>query len=365
MLKNNVAEIPASSRPAASGEWQRYRVTELVDESDIVRSFVLEALEGKVLVPHRAGQFLTIKKPRPDGGDMAARSYTISDGSNGKSYRISVKREPQGEISSWLHSSVTVGDFIEAQAPEGDFVLKTPSHRPVVLLSGGIGITPMIAMLNELLSSSKNHRAPIYFIHSSRDSKSQAFRQHLNSLRSSHSNLTVHVRYSGPLSTDVKGSTHDSEGLVDVELLQQLLPINDYDFYLCGPAGFMQAQYDGLLSLGVSDNKIFYESFGPASVKRSRSSQPTIHTEGTLVSFSRSRKVARHSEASQNILELAEQQDLKPKVGCRIGACGACLTKIISGSVTYMSSPKFTHDQSSEALICCARPGPDGVDLDV
>ena len=176
------------------------------------------------------------------------RSYTISDAANGRSYRISVKRA--GVASSWLHAHLAPGAQIELMGPAGDFVFEEGTGRPVVMLSAGIGITPMIAMLNSVLvnGSRTRHRHPIYFIHGARE-VAHPFAVHLQTLAAGHSNLAVHVQ----------------RKRIDINLLREL-PKDDYDYYLCGPSGFMQSMYAALRELHVPEQRIRLESFGPSSL---------------------------------------------------------------------------------------------------
>lgn len=349
--------------------WQKLKVTHVQDESSVVRSFILEPVDKSPLRSHLPGQFITLQLPSQGDTKSRMRSYTISDSPNGKSYRISVKREAQGGVSDWLHSYAGIGQTLEAQTPAGEFVFNTPQQRPVVFISAGVGITPMIAMLNSIVlaPTSTVHEAPIYFFHAARNSETHAFRSHLANLRSQHSRLSVHVCYSKPEAGDELGVTHDSVGFIDVSLLKRLLPLDDYDFYLCGPTGFMQSLYDGLCSLGVRDERILFESFGPASVARNVTSTALKNDEDVevAVGFSKSKLFLRSSINAETLLELAEKNGLSPKVGCRAGACGVCATRVLDGSVSYLKEPSFKTSDKQIALICCSRPGPKGVDLDI
>ncbi|MGF1529565.1 MAG: pyridoxamine 5'-phosphate oxidase family protein [Candidatus Competibacterales bacterium] len=348
------------------------RLVEAVDESAEIRSLYLEAADGGGLAPYQPGQFLPIQLQGP-GGEAIKRTYTLSDAPNGRYYRLSVKREAKGVASNILHRLMP-GDTLEAMAPRGGFVFEEGNDRPVVMISAGVGITPVVAMLNSLLVNegrSRHHR-PIYFIHGARNGAVQAFGEALRHKAALHGNLTLHVRYSQPGPEDELGRTHHSEGYIDKGLLQQLLPLDDYDVYLCGPQGFMQAVYDTLGELGVRDERIRFEAFGPASVKRRRlpatpGGEPAVVPPGASleadeaveVVFARSNKTARWRPADGTLLELAEAQGLEPAYSCRSGMCGTCAVKVTAGAVDYTETP--TADKGhDEALICCAvpRPGP-------
>ncbi|WP_343730850.1 pyridoxamine 5'-phosphate oxidase family protein [Duganella sp.] len=239
----------AQSAAVMSQSWRPFNVVQVVQESADVRSFYLEPADGFGVAAHAPGQYITLRVPAWAEGGAASqeRSYTISDAANGRSYRISVKRA--GVVSAWLHAHLAPGGQIELMGPGGDFVFEEGTQRPAVMLSAGIGITPMIAMLNSVLvnGSRTRHRHPIYFIHGARE-VAHPFAVHLQTLAAGHNNLAVHVQ----------------RERLDLQRLRQLLPPGDYDFYLCGPTGFMQTMYAALRELNVPDQRIRFESFGPS-----------------------------------------------------------------------------------------------------
>lgn len=241
----------SAAAQARAMEWRPFRVTLLADESSTIRSFTLEPADGGGVAPHQPGNHLPIRLPVNAAGEAVAlgtngtsclqRTYTISDAANGRAYRISVKRE--GVASCWLHEHAGLGTIIEAQAPRGAFELRSDSTRPIAMLSAGVGVTPMIAILNTLLVNNgrSRHPAPIYFVHGARSSEEHAFGPHVAGKAARHSNLIMHVRYSLPKAFDAIGTTHHSVGHVDMALVQEVLPLDkDLDFYLCGPTTFMQ-----------------------------------------------------------------------------------------------------------------------------
>lgn len=333
----------AAARLAQS--WRPFRIAEVTPESATIRSFLLEPADGAGVAPHRPGQYLPIRTA------AGMRSYTISDAANGRSFRISVKREGSGGVSDWLHDMARPGDVIEAMAPRGSFIFDFEARRPAVLLSAGVGITPMIAMLNAVLVNESRTRLQnrLIFIHGARDGRELAFGEHLRLKAKRHSNLTLHLRFSRPAEADELGRTHHSEGRIDAALLQSLLPLDDYDFYLCGPGGFMQETYDMLLRMGVRDERMHLESFGPASIKRAVAEM----AGGTRVRFARSGGEAVWRAGS--LLELTERAGVAPLSSCRAGVCGSCVTRVMAGEVDYAEPP--AHEIApGEALICCARP---------
>ena len=340
--------------------WRPFKVIETVDESAVIRSFILAPADDGGLASYQAGQYLPIRL-QPEGWEApTTRTYTLSDASNGRTYRISVKREGKDGVSDWLHDHVGVGDTIETLAPRGAFVFDESAGRPVVLVSAGVGITPMIAMLNSQLVNDGRTRLhkPIRFIHAAIDSERRAFVAHLARKAELHANLTLHIVFSRPSADDVLGKTHHSVGYIDRALLQKLLPLDDYEFYLCGPAPFMQSVYDALLSLGVRDTRIHLESFGPASVSRRLEQTAEVDTsEGVVVEFAKSGKTAIWRPKSGSLLELAEANGLQPLYACRSGSCGTCATRVAKGTVDYAEPP--AHDVApGEALICVGHPHP-------
>jgi uncharacterized protein len=167
-------------------------------------------------------------------------------------------------VSRFLHANAKPGLRIEAMTPRGKFMLTPESERPVIFVSGGVGITPMIAMATHIVDEGRRtgKPRPVWFIHGTSNGRVHAFGKHVKELASQRPAMKVHIRYSQPGSTDRLGITHDGEGHVTIDVVKQLLPLNDYDFYLCGPPPFMQSLYDGLAGIGVRRERIHYESFG-------------------------------------------------------------------------------------------------------
>lgn len=345
--------------------WRPFRVVKTTAESVGIRSFLLEPADGGGVASYAAGQYLPIRVQPRGWAEPALRTYTLSDAPDGRSYRISVKREGKGGVSDWLHDHLRVGDEIEVLSPRGSFSFHETADRPVAMISAGVGITPMIAMLNSQLVNHGRTRLhkPIRFIQAAVDGAHLAFAAHLARKAELHSNLDLHLVFSRPSAGDELGRTHHSEGRIDRALLQRVLPLDDYEVYLCGPSGFMQAIYDALLSLGVRDNRIHFESFGPASMTRHREALADTDTsEGVAVEFARSGRTALWRPSAGSLLELAESSGIAPPHSCRSGSCGTCAVGVLKGEVDYAEPP--VHEiADGDALICVARPRP-GVHLD-
>jgi ferredoxin-NADP reductase len=225
----------AAQETASASTWRRLVVTRVEEESESARSFYLAPQDGADLAPHRPGQFLPIALDIPGEPRPLRRTYTISGATAVREYRLTVKRGARADglsISNWLHDHARPGTLIQALAPRGDFVLDAASVRPVVLLSAGIGITPMIAMLGGLTRDPAGRpERPVFFIHAARHSGEHVFAGHLRRLAARNANLTVHVRYSRPRAADIPGRDYDSTGRIDKALLQSLLPRDDYDVH--------------------------------------------------------------------------------------------------------------------------------------
>ena len=352
---------------AAERERNRYLTYEIASieaESESITSFHLRRADGKAPASYEPGQFLPIRLSLPGRDEPVMRTYTVSDAPGGAGYRLSIKREGgDALVSRFLHDQAKPGFRLEAMAPRGKFVLDQSSERPVVLISGGVGITPMIAMTNFIVAEGLRTRKfrQTYFIHGAQSGRSHAFGDHIRKLEAEHESLTAHIRFSRPGPEDSLGETHDSEGRVDLALLKDLLPLDDYDFYLCGPAAFMQSLYDDLTALGVRDERIHYESFGPATVLKHDAAPEAAPAVGETaagpvpVSFAESNVETSWTPDKGTLLELAEASGLSPEFACRSGVCGSCATRLRCGSVDYLEEPSAPR-ADDEVLICCATP---------
>ncbi|WP_395681798.1 pyridoxamine 5'-phosphate oxidase family protein, partial [Inquilinus sp.] len=359
----------AAKAEASRNTLRPFTVTRIVEESATIRSFVLEPADGGSVVAHQPGQFLPIALDIPGRDRPVRRTYTLSDAPDGRSYRISVKREAgPGLASGWLHDHVRVGDTIRALAPRGDFVLDPDSRRPVLLLSAGVGVTPMIAMLNSLIGRNPDRlRHPgrgLWFVHAARDGAEHAFAGHLKALEARAPTLTAHIRYSRPGPQDVAGRDYDDAGHIDAALLRRLLPLDDYDVYLCGPAGFMQAMQEALAGLGVRPERIRSEAFaiGSAAPADPASLPPAVAT--AEIEFRTSGRRAAWDPSKGSLLDLAEAAGIEAPWSCRSGLCGTCAARVAEGAVTYAEPPAGA-PRPGEALVCCAVPASGRVVLEL
>ncbi|PWE46892.1 2Fe-2S iron-sulfur cluster-binding protein [Pseudomonas prosekii] len=342
--------------------WRHLRVTRIVEESSTISSFYLEPDDGAGLPRFEAGQHLPVRFSLFEGQPPLVRTYSVSSAPSDNFFRISVKRD--GLISSHLHSKIRVGDLIEARAPQGRFTVQADEHRPLVLLAAGVGVTPLLSMLREVIYEGERIRRtrPTWFIQSARSLAELAFRDELFELATRAKDKIRALRLlSQPEQHAREGEDFELAGRVDVALLKALLPLDDYDFYLCGPGAFTQALYDGLRELRIGDDRIHAETFGPSTLVRLRdqltpaAEQVPAASSPVKVLFATSAKEARWEPGNGSLLELAESRGLNPDFSCRGGSCGTCRTKLISGEVHYLNLPAEMPAQG-EVLICCAVP---------
>ena len=257
---------------AIEGGWNGYRkvvVERKVAESQIISSFYLRPLDSRPLPQFLPGQYITLKVDHPEI-PTSPRNYSLSDRPGLPHYRISVKREPAltstapvGLASNYLHDHIQAGDTLEIGPPCGEFTLNPAQigNRPIVLLSGGIGQTPVLSMLTAL--AHQNAKTPVFFIHGARNSSVHAFAKEVRDIAERHPNIHTHFRYDAPLANDIRERRCDSTGSVDIGLLLALLPNKHARFYFCGPKPFMVELYHGLKTWGVEDTDINFEFFGP------------------------------------------------------------------------------------------------------
>ena len=342
-------------------QWHPLRVTKIERESEVIRSFWLapEDSDNAVAV-YEAGQHLAVRVSVPGSTEPVLRTYTLSVAPSDMQYRISVKRE--GLVSSYLHDHIAVGDVIEARAPQGSFTIDSDIDRPVVMLAAGVGITPFVSMLRHLVStgSRTGKYRNAFLFQAARSLQERAFDQELNDLAAASGGAIRIVRLLDSVDSNV-GDEQGIKGRITIDLLKSRLPFDDYDFYLCGPPVFMEVLYSGLRKLNVRDSRIFFESFGPASVTRQPDS--TVVTDKNSIAaaapiqvhYKNSDKGGVWEPESGSLLELAEASGLSPSHSCRMGSCGSCATKVVEGEVAYAEPPGVPVGED-EALICCAVP---------
>ncbi|MFC3568860.1 NO-inducible flavohemoprotein [Paracoccus simplex] len=240
--------------------WRDFRIEEVIRESSVIKSFVLRPVDGGPVMDHKPGQYLTFWFEIP-GHPAAKRNYSISAAPNGETYRISVKREPLGLASSWLHEQAP-GTVLKVAAPAGEFFLDGRPTRPVVLLSGGVGLTPMVAMLESLVA--EGSEVTVHYLHGTHDRDTHAMRAHVRALAAQGRDVRVTDFHQTPLADEVAGRDYDIAGLITEEWLLANTPAATADYYICGPRPFLRAAVSALSLAGVASDRIHYEFFGPA-----------------------------------------------------------------------------------------------------
>ncbi len=348
---------------ALGDQWRPLRVARIEAQSHSIRSIYPESADGAGLPLFQAGQHLPLRFNID--GDVQIRTYSLSSAPSDDFFRISVKRD--GRVSTHLHEQIRVGDLLEARAPQGHFTVAPHERRPLVLLAAGVGITPLLSMLREVVYQGLRTRRirPTWLIQSSRTLADQPFRRELDRLLEDAGDAVRVVRLlSQPEAEAMQGEDFDLGGRIDVVLLKDLLTVEDYDqpdFVVCGPGSFTQALYDGLRELDIRDSRIHAETFGPSTLRRRPDpdavviEQPSAATTSVPVMFQRSAKEARWQPDGGSLLELAESRGLRPEFSCRGGSCGTCKTRLISGQVHYPLPPAEVPDDG-QVLICCAIP---------
>jgi ferredoxin-NADP reductase/MOSC domain-containing protein YiiM len=361
----NAGLAPAATSNAATPGFRQLGVAAIQRESADVLSFVFEARDGLPLQQARPGQYVVLRL-RQDAKDPAFfRSYSLSGAPSTGRYRISVKLEPNGAAGTYLGNRVRVGDTLDVSAPRGDFVLKE-GIGPVVLLSAGIGVTPVLSMLHAL--SVAGSRRQVLWIHAARDGEHHPFGAESRRLLNMLEHARGHVCYSAPAASDRMGDDFDDTGRVSQTALEKIgLPV-DADVYLCGPASFMHDMKGTLERMGVPGSRLHLERFGGVesfnpgvtgtSVRAPHLPSSEV-AEGPLVSFARS-GIAAHwnALAYPSILELAEACDVPVRWSCRSGVCHNCESGLVSGTVAYEPEP-LDKPADGNVLICCARPAGD------
>jgi ferredoxin-NADP reductase len=366
----DLGEVPESTAPAWAG-WRSFKVERKVFENadQSVCSFELVAQDGKALPPFLPGQFLTFSLDivsATGNSESVVRCYSLSDAPHPSHYRVSIKREPAsggfapGRSSNFFHDQVTQGSLLQVRAPAGHFYIER-STDPVVLIGGGVGITPMLSMLNWCLVEQPGRE--IWLFYGVRNSSECVMTAQLEALAGANPNFHLHLCLSQPAAQDLPSQAHRLHGRVDVGLLRRILPLKPHHFYICGPTPMLQSLVPALEDWGVPDAHIHFEAFGPASIPRKKSAtkanaslQPIASTDSPVtVTFAKSGKQLVWQGADGSLLDFAESHGISVACGCRAGGCGSCQTSITSGEVGYRQAPDFDPEPGT-CLLCVCTP---------
>lgn len=376
LLQNKVraqAEIYQIRKVNNDLSWNNFRkfvVKKLVKEVDGVTSVYLHPHDEKPLPQFKPGQYLTFQLKIPGQSKPLIRCYSLSDWYNPEYYRISVKKVPAprdkpdvgpGKASTFFNENVAEGDIIDVKAPAGAFHLEIHDSFPVVLVGGGIGITPVYTMLRSIIEQDPNRE--VWFFYGSRNGTEHVYKEHLKNLKKHYANLRLVTVYSRPDSSDKEGDDFDFPGHLSVDLMRKVLPSGNFKFYICGPPPMMSTIVSGLEEWGIPKEQIHFEAFGPATVKKANKDEAKAANTGCEVVFAKSGKTIAWDGGADSILELAENNEITLPSGCRVGNCGTCLVAVRGGEIEYAQDPTFEVDKGS-CLACLARPKGDKVEID-
>jgi ferredoxin-NADP reductase/MOSC domain-containing protein YiiM len=355
------AGLAEASPPPAWPGFRPLRVTAIDRESDSVISISLADPDGASLPPAGPGQYLTLRVQAGERQRSLLRNYSLSGSPVAGGYRIGVKRESRGAASGYLHSRLSVGDELDVAAPRGTFILdRTPA--PVLLVSAGIGATPVLAMLRAL--AQERSEREVWWLHGARNGREHAFAAEARALLAPLPNAHSRVYYSRPGPDDVEGEGFDRAGRLTGPLLAELEPPLDAQAYLCGPVAFMDEISAALASMGIEASRIHTEPFGPApgqtpgiAAAPARAPHPPAGEpgDGPKIEFARSDVAVPWSDEYRSLLELAEACDVPVRWSCRTGVCQTCQTTLIAGGVGYSPDPVESPPDGS-VLLCCSQP---------
>jgi ferredoxin-NADP reductase len=335
-------------------------------ESSSVVSLLLEPVDARPLTVPLPGQFVVLRLyPKADAPPVL-RSYSLSDLPDAGHYRITIKEEPHGIASTYLSTQLRVGNVLDVSAPRGAFILRR-SNLPVVLLSAGVGVTPVMAMLHALAAHASPR--PVWWIYGARNRPDHPFAREARDLLAKLPHARSYVQYSRPDSTDRLGVDFDAASRLTVMVLEKLGVPRESDFYLCGPPAFLEDFTAGLGGWGVARDRVHTEIFGSGKsvmpgVKKAPRPLPHVPEGspggGPRISFARAGLTVSWDPKLQSLLELAEACDVPVRWSCRTGVCHTCECGLISGSVKYDPDP-LEPPAAGNLLICCARPRDDMV----
>lgn len=353
---------PAVSRPGWSG-FRQLRVTRVVPESATVSSFYLRAVDSRPLPAALPGQYLSLRIPQEERPALV-RSYSLSSAPGADEYRISVKRESQGTVSTYLHTRLSGGDVLEVAAPRGTFVLADDARTPVALFSAGVGATPVMAMLHQLADGLCSRE--VWWVYAARDREQHPFAAESRQLLARLPHARVFTYYSAPApgAADEPGVTH---GHMTADRIGELGIPADADAYVCGPEGFMSTVTSALQLAGLDEAHIHTEAFGATAAinpgvtdaaPKHPHQPPDPPTTGHLVTFARSGLSTRWSERYGSLLELAEACEIPTRWACRTGVCHTCVAPLLDGRVRYTTQP-LEDPAAGDALPCCSVPTTD------
>lgn len=344
--------------------FRKFVVNSVIAESESAKSFYLSPEDAASWLPYRPGQYLQVKIQIPGQDVPALRSYTISGYSAAPSYRLTIQRERSrtavhdipGLVSNHLHNAISPGSVLECKPPTGDFFLDVQEQHPVVMLAGGIGITPMMSMLEA--AAALNLPRPIHLFYSVRDGSQHAFKQELKTIATQHNNIRVTTLYSRPQAQDRLGADYDLRGRIELNRIQPASRSRETEYYTCGPSGMIEQFIADLKQIGIPEEKIRTEWFGKSGDVPeipSASNDENSWKADLFVNFQRSGKTVKWENAAHSLLQLAEASGVDISSGCLYGDCGTCLTLLLDGRVKYYHATGVQPEPGT-CLPCSCRP---------
>jgi ferredoxin-NADP reductase/MOSC domain-containing protein YiiM len=357
----NVGLTPASGPPPAWRGFRPLRVSRKARECSNVVSLALEPTDARPMAAALPGQFIVLRVKPASSASPLTRSYSLSGESSAERYRVSVKREASGVVGAYVDEGLQVGDVVDASAARGAFTLR-PGDRPVALVSAGIGVTPVLAMLHALAAEASTRE--IWWLYGARNGREHPFAEETRGLLKALARSHSHIRYSSPDAEDRPNVDFDAPGHLNMQVLQELSLPRDGDFYICGPSNFMGDLTAGLTAWGVAPDHIRTEIFGAGPSLTpgiAAAPRPLPHLpagppgSGAMVSFARSGLNVTWGPTFHSLLELAEACDVPVRWSCRTGVCHTCETGLVAGTVGYRPDP-VDAPADGNVLICCSQP---------
>ncbi|MBT3584790.1 MAG: 2Fe-2S iron-sulfur cluster binding domain-containing protein [Halobacteriovoraceae bacterium] len=362
--KQLVVERSATATLGWNG-YRKFKVTELNKEANGITSVVFTPHDERPLPPFEPGQYLTFELNVPGQDKPLTRCYSLSDGPKENTYRITVKKVPpprdrpelpSGKSSTYFNEHVQVGYIIDLKAPSGAFHINLKENSGVVLIGGGIGVTPVYSMLKALDDLGSEREA--WFFYGVRNDKEFIYAEDFKKIAVSNPNAKINICYSsawdGPKDPNI---TYHNER-VSVDLMKRLLPSSNYNFYICGPPPFMNAVVEGLTDWGAPKKKVHFEAFGPATVKKAKPAAKPVEGAEKIeipVKFARAGKDLKWCGNDETLLELGEANEVGMSSGCRVGNCGVCAVALKKGEIDYAKEPSFDIEKGT-CLPCIGMP---------
>ena len=364
-IKNIMArrEVEAKQVKLAWNGFRKFKIISKVKETDDITSFYLSPHDGRELPGFLPGQFLTFQIPVPNQAQPVIRCYSLSDSPfHSDRYRVSIKRvpaprdnpsAPPGLISTHFHDVLNENDIVDVKAPSGHFSMSMTKSSPVVLLAGGVGITPLLSMLNAITEMASQRE--VWFFLGVRNKKEHVMKEHLEMVARENENVRLNVFYSAPAETDVLSEDYHVKGRVNVENIKVILPSSNFDFYICAPPPMVKDLRKDLADWGVPKKNIHFEAFGPATVKGCKADTGKGDSAKIDIQFEKSGKTLTWDSKAASLLDFAEANGVPIDSGCRAGNCGTCLTAIKDGKVELVGEPGSKPEEGS-CLACISIP---------